>query len=222
MQRRGPSPFPTATPARPPASVLRSRLPVMTKPPCSKEALQIGIKVKALRMVAGTSGAMLAHHSGISRALLSRIEHGLVNPSLETMVRIANGLGVPLSRFFGAGEGRRIFSHVPAGRGIQMEPANLGSDCRYELLGHSPSGNLVIEPYLMAHRCAAGPYATDHHAGVKFIYLLSGLVRYRYGERVVGLARGDSLLFEADVLHGVESIDAGPVEYLSVTFALRP
>lgn len=32
--------------------------------------------------------------------MLSRIERGLVSPSVETLDRIANGLGVPVSRFF--------------------------------------------------------------------------------------------------------------------------
>jgi quercetin dioxygenase-like cupin family protein len=32
---------------------------------------------------------------------------------------------------------------------------------------------------------------------------------------------GDSLLFEATALHGIEAIQSGPVSYLSVVFTLR-
>ncbi|WP_080666888.1 helix-turn-helix domain-containing protein [Variovorax paradoxus] len=45
-------------------------------------------------------GRELARRAGISRPLLSRIEHGQVSPSVETLPRVANGLGVPMSRFF--------------------------------------------------------------------------------------------------------------------------
>jgi transcriptional regulator with XRE-family HTH domain len=196
-------------------------VPVAAKPPRSKEALQVGTQVRALRMAAGTSGGMLARYSGISRSLLSRIEHGLVSPSVETLGRIAGGLGVPVSRFFGDRSGRRDFSHVSAGRGIQMESGTAAAGCRWELLGHGPLGNLLVEPYLVTLLPAAGPQAIHHDAGVKFVYLLSGHVDYRYGERVVKLAPGDSLLFDAGVLHGIESIAPEPIMYLSVTFTLR-
>jgi transcriptional regulator with XRE-family HTH domain len=49
--------------------------------------------------------------------MLSRIERGLVSPSVETLDRIANGLGVPVSRFFSDQTHRTDFSHVPAARG---------------------------------------------------------------------------------------------------------
>jgi transcriptional regulator with XRE-family HTH domain len=51
--------------------------------------------------------------------MLSRIERGLVCPSVETLDRIADGLGVPGSRFFGDQPSRTDFSHVPAGKGMQ-------------------------------------------------------------------------------------------------------
>jgi hypothetical protein len=37
----------------------------------------------------------------------------------------------------------------------------------------------------------------------------------------VALRVGDSLLFDATALHGIASIDEGPVSYLSVVFTLR-
>ena len=66
----------------------------------------------------------------------------------------------------------------------------------------------------------AEPYAS-FHPGLKFIYLLSGDIGYRYGTRVVKLGVGDSLLFDASALHGIEDIGTQPVTYLSVVFTLR-
>jgi len=46
-------------------------------------------------------------------------------------------------------------------------------------------------------------------------------VTYRYGAKVVAVGAGDSLLFDATALHGVEAIQVQPVSYLSVVFTLR-
>jgi hypothetical protein len=92
---------------------------------------------------------------------------------------------------------------------------------RYELLGHQLSGNLFVEPYLVTLLPEAEPYVTFQHPGIKFLHLLTGRVSYRYGGRVMKLAPGDSLQFDATALHGIEAIEEGPVSYLSVVFTMR-
>lgn len=67
----------------------------------------------------------------------------------------------------------------------------------------------------------AEPYATFQHPGLKFVYLLSGCIAYRYGNRLVKLGVGDSLLFDASALHGINDIGTQPVSYLSVVFTFR-
>lgn len=172
-------------------------------------------------MAAGTSAGELALASGVSPSMLSRIERGLVSPSVETLYRIANGLGAPISRFFGDQASRTDFCHVRAGRGVVVDRVGAVSDYRYELLGHSLSGNLFVEPYLVTLLPGAEPYATFQHPGLKFLYFLSGEVTYRYGGKAVAVRAGDSLLFDATVLHGIEAIQSQPVSYLSVVFTLR-
>jgi hypothetical protein len=92
---------------------------------------------------------------------------------------------------------------------------------RYKLLGHQLSGNLYVEPYLVTLLAEAQPYVTFQHPGIKFLHLLTGKVGYRYGAKVVKLAPGDSLQFDATALHGIETIEEGPVSYLSVVFTMR-
>lgn len=172
-------------------------------------------------MATGASAGHLAQTSGVSRSMLSRIERGLVSPSVETLDRIARGLHVPVSRFFGDQTRRTDFCHVPAGRGLVVDRIGAVADYRYELLGHLLSGNLFVEPYRVDLMPAAEPYVTFQHPGLKFLHFLSGEVTYRYGAKVVVARAGDSLLFDATVLHGIEAIDVPPVSYLSVVFTLR-
>ena len=172
-------------------------------------------------MAAGRSGGQLALASGISSSMLSRIERGLVLPSVETLERLAQGLQVPVSRFFGDQARRTDFCHVRAGQGLVVDRIGAVAGYRYALLGHSLSGNLFVEPYLVTLLPEAGPYATFQHPGLKCLHFLSGAVTYRYGAKAVEVNAGDTLLFDAMALHGIEAIHSGPVSYLSVVFTLR-
>ncbi len=73
-----------------------------------------------------------------------------------------------------------------------------------------------IEPYLITLNEEAAPYTGFHHAGVEFIYMLSGQVTYRHADRVYHLRPGDSLLFDSGALHGPETLIERPMTYLSI------
>lgn len=214
------SPLPTARPLKLPVMAR-----VMTRRPTavarSQPALRIGTQVRALRMAAGTSAGALALTAGVSRSMLSRIENGLVSPSVETLDRIAQGLHVPMSRFFGDQARRTDFCHVPAGCGLVVDRIGAVAGYRYELLGHSLSGNLFVEPYLVTLLPDAESYVTFQHPGLKFLHFLSGEVTYRYGAKTAAVRAGDSLVFNATALHGIESIHVRPVSYISLVFTLR-
>ena len=221
-QVAGPSPFPTAHKPKIPASVLRPRPQPPSAPTRSDIVASLGEQIKALRLAANLSGGALALRSDISRSMLSRIERGLVSPSVETLDRIAHGLGQPLSRFFCDQPGRTDLSVVRAGHGIAVDRVGPVAGFDYELLGHGLSGNLFVEPYLVRVASDAPPYTSFQHPGIKFIYMLTGKVTYCYGPRKLqAIGAGDALMFDASALHGIDSVEEGPVSYLSVVFTLR-
>jgi len=219
MKKRQPaSPFPTA---RKPAVRLAPVASKKSSPKRSPTSAKVGLQIRALRLAADLSAGALASTAGVSRSMLSRIESGLVSPSIEVLDRIAVGLDVPLSRFFGDQVDRTDCSFVPAGKGVIVERVGAVAGYRYELLGHLLSGNAFVEPYLITLSDDAQPYSTFQHPGIKFIHIVSGRVKYRYGSRTMELKPGDSLLFEARALHGVELIRERPVSYMSIVFTLR-
>ncbi|RCW65107.1 helix-turn-helix domain-containing protein [Pseudorhodoferax soli] len=182
---------------------------------------RLGVQVRSLRMGSGLSGQDLALASGVSRSMLSRIERGQVSPSVDTLGCIARGLGVPIARFFAEQADRPEFSLVRKGRGARIESLASVQGYRHELLGHVPSAQLNVEPYLVRLDAKAGAYASYQHPGMKFVHLLSGRLRYRHGATVVAFDAGDSLLLDASALHGVEEIVQGPVSYLAISFTAR-
>src|SRR5918995_7246300 len=60
----------------------------------------IGPKVRALRVKRDLGLVQLGEHTGLSSAMLSKIERGLLFPTLPTLLRIALVFGVGLEHFF--------------------------------------------------------------------------------------------------------------------------
>ena len=57
-------------------------------------ALQVGQKVKAFRVARGRVFEDFAESTGLGRGYISELERGLVVPSIDTMSRLADELGV--------------------------------------------------------------------------------------------------------------------------------
>lgn len=57
----------------------------------------LAANLKALRAAKGYAQDSLALDSGVHRTMLSKIERCLTNPSLETLVKLANTLEVSVS-----------------------------------------------------------------------------------------------------------------------------
>src|ERR1700757_837977 len=69
---------------------------------------EIGSKIRALRVKKKLGLAQLGEHTGLSPALLSKIERGNLFPTLPTLLRIAMVFGVGLEHFFVEAEDRPL------------------------------------------------------------------------------------------------------------------
>src|SRR5580700_7838152 len=72
----------------------------------------IGAKLRALRLRKKMGLVELGRHTGLSAALLSKIERGRLFPTLPTLLRIAMVFGVGLDYFFSDERKRRIVGIV--------------------------------------------------------------------------------------------------------------
>jgi transcriptional regulator with XRE-family HTH domain len=179
-------------------------------------AKAIGAQVRMLRRRLDLTAAELAEQAGLSAGMLSKIENGTVSASIESLDALARALNVPLTSFFASYEDRRDCSYVRAGQGLVIERRGTKAGHQYELLGHSLSGDVVVEPYLITLTEEAQPYSMFQHAGVEFIYMLTGRVVYRHADKAYELAPGDALFFDAGALHGPEELTQLPMTYLSI------
>jgi transcriptional regulator with XRE-family HTH domain len=179
-------------------------------------AAAIGLQIRSLRKRQDITAAELAQHAGLSAGMLSKIETGSVSASLESLESLARALNVPLTTFFAAYEERSDCSYVPAGKGVTIDRRGTKVGHQYQLLGHSLSGDIVVEPYLITLSDEAEPYPVFQHAGVEFIYMLTGAVVYRHADRTYPLRPGDALMFDSAAPHGPEELTELPMTYLSI------
>jgi transcriptional regulator with XRE-family HTH domain len=176
----------------------------------------IGNQVRTLRKRNDMTVLDLAHQAGLSISMLSKIENGGTSPSLATLQSLAQALNVPLSTFFTTFDEKRDATYVRSGKGLLIERRGTRSGHQYQLLGHSVSSDVGVEPYLITLTDEADPYPIFQHEGVEFIYMLSGEVGYRHADKTYTLKKGDSLFFDAAASHGPEELRKLPMQYLSI------
>src|SRR5215831_19225364 len=177
---------------------------------------EIGAQVRRFRRAMDLTVAQLGMNAGISAGMLSKIENGTISPSLSTLSALAKALNVSMSSLFAESEERRDCSFVKSGQGVRIERRGTKAGHLYDLLGHSLAGEIGVEPFLITLKRDAQPYTNFRHAGVEFIYMLSGKVRYRHADGTYLLEPGDALFFDAAARHGPEELIEAPMQYLSI------
>ena len=177
---------------------------------------EIGTEVRRLRKSLDLTVAELGVAAGISGGMLSKIENGTISPSLSTLAALAKALNVSISSLFAETDERRDCSFVKAGTGVRIDRRGTKAGHLYDLLGHSLAGEIGVDPFLITLKEDAQPYTNFRHAGVEFIYMLSGKVRYRHADKTYLLEPGDALFFDAAARHGPEELIKAPMQYLSI------
>jgi transcriptional regulator with XRE-family HTH domain len=176
----------------------------------------IGREVHAFRKELDMTVAELANVADLSAGMLSKIEHGLTSPSLATLQSLAKALHVPVTTLFRSFEEESDASFVKAGQGLNIERRGTRAGHQYQLLGHTLEKRIGVEPYLITLTDKSDVFPIFQHAGVEFIYMLQGKVKYRHGDKVYTLTKSDSLFFDANAPHGPEELVKLPIRFLSV------
>jgi transcriptional regulator with XRE-family HTH domain len=177
----------------------------------------IGRVARRIREDLGLTLANVAEQAHISPGMLSRLETGRVSPSLETIVALAEVLGVrPALLLQEVGDEEGDAQHVPDGQGLEVVRRGTKRGHTYHLLAAQRGPRKVFEPFLVTLTDKSEIFPGFQHAGTEFIHILSGEIRYRHGKESFLLKEGDSLTFRGDVAHGPERLVKVPIRMLSV------
>jgi transcriptional regulator with XRE-family HTH domain len=91
----------------------------------------IGEKLRSLRLRKDMGLVELGKHSGLSAALLSKLERGKLFPTLPTLLRIAMVYGVGLDFFFTDERKRRILGITRRAERVRFPARPGGQDVPY-------------------------------------------------------------------------------------------
>lgn len=167
-----------------------------------------------MRREKGLTLEELAGRSGVSRAMLSKVERGEKNPTLVVAAKLAEGLGVPLSRLLGVEERREVVVVRRERRPVMRDPE---TGFERQLLSPNFGGRGVEFVRNVVPEGSGSGEFPPHRRGVEEYVVVEGgwLRAVLAGEEYV-LEEGDSLYFEADVAHRFDNAGVGPCSYYLV------
>ncbi|MDX6742179.1 XRE family transcriptional regulator [Actinocorallia sp. A-T 12471] len=177
----------------------------------------IAVRVREYRLNRRVSLAMLAEQTGMSKAMLSKIENAQTSCSLSTLARLADALEVPVTALFRGVEAEREAVFVPAGHGARIVRRGSNVGHLYEQLGSLRGEHKRIEPLLVTLTEASEVFPLFQHAGTEFLYMLDGVMTYGHGTSRYEMSPGDSLQFDGEGPHGPIELKQLPIRFLSVT-----
>ena len=180
---------------------------------------QIGRRVRALRLRKKMGLVELGRHTGLSAAMLSKVECGRLYPTLPTLLRISLVFGVGLDHFFNDPVQRPVIAVVRK-RERQRFPNR--PDAKrpayyFECLDF-PATNRPTSAYYVEFESADDAELARHeHPGVETVYVIRGTLGLTIGETEETLGPGDSIYFDATHPHGYRKKGNGPCAGIVVT-----
>ncbi|WP_186166008.1 helix-turn-helix domain-containing protein [Burkholderia gladioli] len=174
-----------------------------------------GARVRKLRAAAGMTLEQLSDRSGVSRAMLSKVERGEKSPTIGIATRIAQSLRTSLTELVGgsASKGATVLMRRAA-RPIFRDPENgferhivspATGGGRVELVYHH------LPPGVSTDRLPAYPEGTE-----KQIVVTIGHLVVDFFDAREYLGPGDSLFFQANVDHAFVNQTDEPCGYYMV------
>lgn len=160
--------------------------------------MDIGLRIKALRLKNNLTLAELAARCELTTGFLSQLEHNVSSPSIQTLENIIEALGSTLKDFFAETEETKLvfkkddfYEHetndftikwiVPDAQKREMEPIiiNINPHCK----------SIVIRP----------------HNGEEFGFVLKGRAKLIYGKKELSINAGQTFYLEGNRTHYIEN-----------------
>jgi len=179
----------------------------------------IGEKLRRLRLRKKMGLVELGRHTGLSSAMLSKIERARLFPTLPTLLRIAMVFNVGLEHFFT--DGRHVVAVARKEDRLVFEEKFGGNEVayRFECLDFNARDHRLNAFYAEFPKTAPGRVRTHEHDGVEFIYVLSGTLTVRVGEEENKLRKEDAIYFDSSVAHSYRTTGNAPCSAVVVTLA---
>lgn len=158
--------------------------------------MEIGKKLKELRVQKSLTQEELADRAELSKGFISQIERDLTSPSISTLVDILQCLGTDLKDFFNDTQDRQVvFKKEDFFEKIDSELSN-----KIEWIIPNAQKN-AMEPILLTLEPDGSTCLDAPHEGEEFGYVLSGSINIHLGARIYKAAKGETFYFTPSKQH---------------------
>jgi quercetin dioxygenase-like cupin family protein/DNA-binding XRE family transcriptional regulator len=173
-------------------------------------AAAIGARVRQERQSRGWTLDRLAQAAGVSRRMVVNVEQGAVNPSVGTLLRLGDALGVGLPDLVDAPR-RKPVTVTPSGQGAVLWTSDAGG--RAVLVAGTSSPD-VLELW----DWTLGPgdrHGSDAHAPgtQELLQVQQGSLTVEVAGESVVLAAGDAVAFPGDLPHAYVNPGSEPARF---------
>ncbi|WP_344028925.1 XRE family transcriptional regulator [Leucobacter iarius] len=170
--------------------------------------------LRQLRATHGLSLSQLSERSGVAKATLFKVERGRTNPTLETLVSIAETFDVPVHSLI-AVESRVEVEVVRLGEGVDIsDDASVGRVVRNQVIGAG-----TLEVHHQTFRPGANETSPSHGAGTReHVIVERGSILVGPVGEEVSLGPGDYATYLANRTHRWHAPDGEAVVWIIHTF----
>lgn len=169
--------------------------------PIVEEMRVLGKVIRAKRIEMGKSLRCVAQRTGLTPSFLSQVERGLAEPSVASLRKIAEALGVPIFYLFLNSNG--------------VEPVVRKENCRHIVFPASTVSSQVLTPdarrKMGVTRVCIAPGGESSpepvtHPGEEFIHVIGGRMLLALGDLEYQMETGDSIYYYSSIPHRICNI----------------
>ncbi len=167
------------------------------------ERYEIGPKLRALRLKKKMGLVQLGKHTGLSPALLSKVERGKLFPTLPTLLRISLVFGVGLEHFFSEAREKPVVAVVRRSERVRLPEKMDGEPSAYafECLDYPATERKMNAYFVEFEPAGKDPFVPHQHGGAEVLYIIRGKVAINYEGEDHVLSEGDSMYFDSSRPH---------------------
>jgi len=162
--------------------------------------MDIGNKLKELRVLKGLTQEELADRSELSKGFISQLERNLTSPSITTLMDILQCLGTSIGEFFNEAPDEQIVF------GKQDYFVKVDTEYKNEIKWIIPNAQKnTMEPIYLTLEAGGSTCPDTPHEGEEFGYILQGTVSIHLGNKTYKTKKGESFYYTADKTHFLSS-----------------
>ena len=172
--------------------------------------MDIGNKLKELRVLKGLTQEELADRSELSKGFISQLERNLTSPSITTLMDILQCLGTSIGEFFNEAPDEQIVF------GKQDYFVKEDTEYKNEIKWIIPNAQKnTIEPIYLTLQAGGSTCPDTPHEGEEFGYVLQGAVSIHLGNKTYKAKKGESFYYTADKTHFLSSKNGASMIWVS-------